>query len=78
MDIIQSLTTAVLPPIPDGFPLPHLPLLQNAELERLVFTHSSHVSQPKPTSLLCTQLEVFGQPLDNEKLEHLGDALLGG
>lgn len=58
--------------LPD-FPLPPLPDIYDRELLRQVFTHSSYVGARKQSALF--DKEAFHH--DNEKLEHVGDALLG-
>lgn len=58
--------------LPD-FPLPPLPDIYDRELLRQVFTHTSYVGARKQSALF--DKEAFHH--DNEKLEHVGDALLG-
>ncbi|WVO22761.1 uncharacterized protein IAS62_004097 [Cryptococcus decagattii] len=58
--------------LPD-FPLPPLPDIYDRELLRQVFTHTSYVGAKKQSALF--DKEAFHH--DNEKLEHVGDALLG-
>lgn len=72
--MLHELTSLVLPLLPE-FDLPPLPPIVNEHLARLVVTHSSFHSEPKQ----ATSLELKrSNPTDNyEKLEHVGDALLG-
>lgn len=71
---INALFRLVLPPIPN-LTLPPLPDITNPELERQVFTHSSYHALPRnATAFDVNDGDVI---LDNEKLEHIGDALLG-
>ena len=73
-DESASLSSLILPLLP-SFTIPDLPKITDPELERQVFTHSSYYARPrKPTSL---DLDDEDPILDNEKLEHVGDALLG-
>ncbi|WVO18272.1 hypothetical protein L204_105983 [Cryptococcus depauperatus] len=62
--------------IPDELPnihLPPLPEIRDVDLRKQVFTHSSYLAVPKQHALF----EREDIHLDNEKLEHVGDALLG-
>lgn len=60
-----------LPPLPD-LGVPPLPEIRDKELERQAYTHSSHVKKSRN----ATSLEVLERIEDNEKLEHVGDAIL--
>ncbi|ORY29150.1 ribonuclease III domain-containing protein [Naematelia encephala] len=71
----DSLLNFALPPLPSDLPLPPLPEIKDQELRQQVFTHSSYYAVPRR----ATSLDVEGgdKLLDNEKLEHVGDGLLG-
>jgi hypothetical protein len=61
-----------LPPLP-SLDLPGLPPILDSELEQRVFSHAGyHIKHRKATSL-----DLDGNLDDNEKFEHVGDALLG-
>jgi dsRNA-specific ribonuclease len=67
-----SLLRFTLPPIPD-LPFPPAPRIVNAQLERQVFTHSSLLKKRRQASSLSLE-----EPIeDNEKLEHVGDSIIG-
>ena len=61
-------------PIPP-FELPPLPVIQNPKYANLVFTHSSMIPHLRNASSF--DLVDGDADLDNEKLEHIGDALIG-
>lgn len=69
----KSLLRYNLPPLPK-LDLPELPTITDPELSRQVFTHSSYYARPRKATSLDLEQEKL---LDNEKLEHVGDALLG-
>ncbi len=69
-----SLLRLALPPLPK-FDLPEIPPITDSELERQVFTHSSFYARPRKATSL--DLDDGEKIMDNEKLEHVGDALLG-
>jgi dsRNA-specific ribonuclease len=72
----HSLMQWALPSIPISIAFPPLPTIQDHALERQVFTHTSyHQMKRNPTSFDVDSTQRTGQ--DNEKLEHIGDALLG-
>ena len=56
-------------------PLPPLPPILDPELDTQVFTHSSFHARPRKATSL--DLDDGERLLDNEKLEHVGDSLLG-
>ena len=65
-----------------GYPdyaLPPLPPIRNKELAREVFTHSGVVSGRRTTSLADAASPIDGPAGggDNQKLEHVGDSLIG-
>lgn len=63
-----------IPELP-SFPLPQLPGIADAELALLALTHkSSHQSPRRATDVDLSQDEKI---VDYEKLEHVGDAILG-
>lgn len=67
-----SLLRFTLPPIPD-LPFPPAPRIVDAQLERQVFTHSSLLKKRRQASSLS-----LDEPIeDNEKLEHVGDSIIG-
>lgn len=68
-----TLNGYILPPLPQ-LDLPPLPPISDEALERRVFTHSSYVKkQKRGTDFLDLDEELE----DNEKLEFVGDGLLG-
>lgn len=68
----ETLNTLTLPDLPE-IPLPPLPPVANAELLRTALTHTSFHQLPRRVLDLDPQ-----QPVkDYEKLEHVGDAVLG-
>lgn len=68
----ETLNTLTLPDLPE-IPLPPLPPVTNADLLRTALTHTSLLSLPRKTLDLDPQYPVR----DYEKLEHVGDAVLG-
>lgn len=68
-----NLANCRLPPLPD-LGVPPLPLIEDVELERQVFTHSSWVQKARK----ATSMETEERIEDNEKLEHVGDSLISG
>ncbi len=68
-----SLLRLTLPSLPTFDLPPRLPVT-DPELERQVFTHSSYHARPRKATSLDMDDD---QLLDNEKLEHVGDSLLG-
>ncbi|WVQ81656.1 hypothetical protein IAT38_003781 [Cryptococcus sp. DSM 104549] len=69
----QTLHSINLPENIPEFPFPPLPEIADRDLHKQVFTHTSLYARPKRNALL--EEEEFHW--DNEKLEHVGDALLG-
>ncbi|WWC73261.1 uncharacterized protein I206_107227 [Kwoniella pini CBS 10737] len=67
---LESLSISSLPP---NINLPPLPKIQDLNIERKVFTHSSYIAKPKYSIQL---FENEDESRDNEKLELLGDSLL--
>lgn len=71
---MTDLMTFSLPNLP-SFSLPPLPAIHDKELYTLAVTHSSNHSAPRrPNALDLTQEDKM---IDYEKLEHVGDAILG-
>ncbi|KAL1413185.1 hypothetical protein Q8F55_000936 [Vanrija albida] len=71
----HGLNTMVLPDLPSDLCLPPLPPIADAHLARLAVTHSSaHQLPRRPTSL---EFEADEKVEDYEKLEHVGDSMLG-
>ncbi|RXK37149.1 hypothetical protein M231_05601 [Tremella mesenterica] len=68
-----SLALLKLPPLPT-LPFPPLPKIQDVKLETLVFTHSGIAGKKKNSMSLEMDEDAME---DNQKLEHVGDALLG-
>ncbi|GFZ45058.1 hypothetical protein JCM24511_02784 [Saitozyma sp. JCM 24511] len=68
-----NFSTYALPPLPPTLPLPQLPPITDPYLRRLAFTHASIHSLPRRSHDLGTNEVVE----DYEKMEHVGDALLG-
>jgi hypothetical protein len=70
------LGTYLLPDIPEHLThLPPLPEASNKDLERVAFTHTSvHQLPRRPESLTMDEGEKIE---DYEKLEHVGDGILG-
>ncbi|TXT16032.1 hypothetical protein VHUM_00535 [Vanrija humicola] len=65
----------VLPDLPSDLLLPPLPPIADPHLARLAVTHSSaHQLPRRPTSL---EFEADEKVEDYEKLEHVGDSMLG-
>lgn len=62
-----------LPPLPRDIKLPPLPKISDTALEKLAFTHSSYHGRQKDRH----GLDLTVEHTDNEKLEHVGDSLLG-
>ncbi|ORX38928.1 ribonuclease III domain-containing protein [Kockovaella imperatae] len=58
-----------------GVPLPPIPPIDNPKYADIVFTHSSARSQQHSSSSF--DLTSGAADLDNEKLEHVGDGILG-
>jgi len=74
----HALAICTIPPLPDTIEFPPLPVIHYKRIEAQVFTHSSfYSSQPRKTTSLI-QAPDQDLNMDNEKLEHVGDALLGG
>ncbi len=71
---IQSINDYVLPELP-LFDLPPLPQVTDAELHKLALTHSSIHGLPRRAHELDIIEGDFVE--DYEKLEHVGDGLLG-
>lgn len=72
-DPANSLTKLCLPPLPH-IDLPDLPPIHDEQLLQQVFTHSSYLSRPR-VGVDFWALEE--ESWDNEKLEFVGDGLLG-
>ncbi|RSH90998.1 hypothetical protein EHS25_010174 [Saitozyma podzolica] len=68
-----NFSTYALPPLPPTLPLPPLPPITDPYLRRLAFTHASIHNLPRRSHDLGTNEVVE----DYEKMEHVGDALLG-
>jgi dsRNA-specific ribonuclease len=64
-----------IPDLPDNLVLPPLPTLNDPTTREQVFTHASLHGQPRR----ATDFNLDDQPVigDYEKLEHVGDAILG-
>jgi len=63
-----------LPELP-SFPIPPLPAISDDELRTLALTHSSsHTGSRRAASIDLTPTD---KTMDYEKLEHVGDAILG-
>nr|XP_019005862.1 uncharacterized protein I203_01180 [Kwoniella mangroviensis CBS 8507]OCF69323.1 hypothetical protein I203_01180 [Kwoniella mangroviensis CBS 8507] len=69
---LSSTTSPLI--IPSDIPLPPLPIIQDVDIQRKVFTHSSFIAKPKYSIELFENDE---ESRDNEKLELIGDSLLG-
>ncbi|WVR09214.1 hypothetical protein IAU60_006276 [Kwoniella sp. DSM 27419] len=54
--------------------LPSLPVIEDTAIERKVFTHSSFVAKQRSGTL---KFDEEDESSDNEKLEHVGDSILG-
>lgn len=69
-------TKLVLPSIPSHIHFPPLPTIEDGELEFQVFTHASYHQTPRNAAPFNTDTT---RPIaqHNEKLEHVGDALIG-
>lgn len=71
----HGLNTMLLPELPSDLVLPPLPPIADPQLARLAVTHSSaHQLPRRPTSL---EFEADEKVEDYEKLEHVGDSMLG-
>lgn len=68
-----AVSGGTLPPLPADLKLPEPPKIMDTALERLVFVHSSYYGKIKDAQSLQTSEEL----VDNEKLEHVGDSILG-
>ena len=71
----HSLANAVMTSWISSIDLPPLPPLENAKYADIVFTHSSFNAKIKSASSL--NLVPGDADMDNEKMEHVGDGLLG-
>ncbi|OCF60303.1 hypothetical protein L486_02983 [Kwoniella mangroviensis CBS 10435] len=69
---LSSTTSPLI--IPSDIPLPPLPIIQDVDIQRKVFTHSSFIAKPK---YFIELFENDEESRDNEKLELIGDSLLG-
>jgi len=73
----HALATFTIAPIPEDMELPPLPSIGDRQIETQVFTHSSYYAgQPRRKTTMTPQntQKVY---MDNEKLEHVGDGLIG-
>ena len=61
--------------IPTNFTRPPLPPILDPDLAVQVFTHSSYYNVKRKTMTECLGMDE--EILDNEKLEHVGDGILG-
>ncbi|WVQ75377.1 hypothetical protein IAR50_004997 [Cryptococcus sp. DSM 104548] len=59
--------------LPDSLPLPPLPEIYDVDLRRQVFTHSSYIAARRKVGAFDEEEFRY----DNEKLEFVGDSLLG-
>jgi dsRNA-specific ribonuclease len=73
----QTLANCVIPPIPETIALPELPVIGDRQIESQVFTHSSFYSSQRKRTTTLTPPADQALNMDNEKMEHVGDALLG-
>ncbi|ORY29149.1 hypothetical protein BCR39DRAFT_588447 [Naematelia encephala] len=74
MSIHSSVTNWSLEALPNGFHVPPLPLIDNAEIESRVFTHKSFNAARRD----AMSLDVTGPPDgDYSQLATVGDAILG-
>ena len=73
-DNSHNISALFLPPLP-LVSIPPLPRINNPDIERLVLTHSSHHGLPKAREEINLAEDAAVE--DYEKLEHVGDALLG-
>ncbi|GMK53750.1 hypothetical protein CspeluHIS016_0103360 [Cutaneotrichosporon spelunceum] len=71
--MVASLAALTLPPLPD-FNLPPVPPIADATLKLTVFTHSSWHQSTRNAQALSIGHKL---PEDYEKLEHVGDGILG-
>ncbi len=71
----NSLNVFVLPPLPDSLVLPPLPEITDPQLAKMAVTHASISQLPR----ISTTVELeSGEVVDDyEKLEHVGDGILG-
>lgn len=78
MSLDTSLANAKLAPLPDELlnALPRPPTIYCRRLAQLAFTHKGYNNAPRRGITLSFTEEDEGQQ-DNEKLEHVGDALIG-
>lgn len=67
-----NLSTIELPPLPEDLSLPPLPELPD-DLAAVAFTHSSYAAKPRRPTVLEADTSH-----DWEKLEFIGDGILGG
>jgi len=72
--IAIDLSRFLLPRLPE-FPLPPLPEITNPKLYKVAHTHASCYSNPK--KYLDLDPKDWSSGEDYEKLEHVGDGLLG-
>jgi dsRNA-specific ribonuclease len=72
----QLLSEWELPNIPIFNPFPRLPMIEDHALETQVFTHTSYHQIKRRTTSFNIDSNAPTAP-DNEKLEHVGDAVLG-
>jgi dsRNA-specific ribonuclease len=69
----QTFTTVKIGELPNDLFLPPLPPIEDKDIEKRVFTHSSTVTSAKSGSLYFQE---EGESVDNEKLEYVGDGIL--
>ncbi|WWC97719.1 hypothetical protein V866_004603 [Kwoniella sp. B9012] len=74
MESLSLSSTSTPLSVPSDIPLPPLPVIQDLDIQRKVFTHSSFIAKPKYSIELFEDDE---ESRDNEKLELIGDSLLG-
>ena len=72
VNIALTLNEFVIPPLPK-IPLPPLPQISDLELRRTAVTHTSYYAVRRNKNDLYPESRV----LDYERLEHIGDAILG-
>lgn len=72
-DIPDNFKVVVVPKLPDNIELPPLPIIENKNIEKRVFTHSSALAQARTR---VNYGEGGGELEDNEKLEWVGDGIL--
>jgi len=71
----NKLSAFTLPPLPETLPLAPLPLINDPVLRDRAFTHTSVYQVVRVTHDVET--DKYPEILDYEKLEYVGDAIIG-